>query len=350
MPHQLFRELDSLAEDVGVEKIKTIGDCYMAVAGVPTPRENHKRIATRLALQMVAAAERVSATLPAAFLLRVGVHSGPVMAGVIGSRKFAYDVWGRHRERCGPDGECEPSKQRPCVFDDSKLARRRVLARRPAPDRDQGQARRRRVLPPACRDGQHARAQSRQAPDDVAPDVQPDDLNRAQDAQKHDGELNAPAERLHRAGISVRGLVGRLRAVHQDGRRAGELSAQRHVLGNQVPALVRGLELGEPRREKPCIAQNRVPEALCRAGELARDLGLEVLEPTPRPRITRRARAWSLVTSSAELAAPPRRSSSNAPMASRWIWSSDSSELTAWVNRSRSARLSPACGATATLR
>ena len=92
--NQLFRELDGLAEDVGVEKIKTIGDCYMAVAGVPTPRENHKRIATRLALQMVAAAERVSATLPASFLLRVGVHSGPVMAGVIGSRKFAYDVWG----------------------------------------------------------------------------------------------------------------------------------------------------------------------------------------------------------------------------------------------------------------
>jgi class 3 adenylate cyclase len=92
--NRLFTELDVLAEEVGVEKIKTIGDCYMAVAGVPSPREEHKSIATGLALRMVAAAERLGAMLPAPFLLRVGIHSGPVMAGVIGSRKFAYDVWG----------------------------------------------------------------------------------------------------------------------------------------------------------------------------------------------------------------------------------------------------------------
>jgi adenylate cyclase len=92
--NRLFTELDVLAEEVGVEKIKTIGDCYMAVAGVPSPREEHKCIATGLALRMVAAADRLGAMLPAPFLLRVGIHSGPVMAGVIGSRKFAYDVWG----------------------------------------------------------------------------------------------------------------------------------------------------------------------------------------------------------------------------------------------------------------
>jgi class 3 adenylate cyclase/CheY-like chemotaxis protein len=92
--NRLFTQIDVLAEDLGVEKIKTIGDCYMAVAGVPSPQENHKRIATNLALRMVAAAEDLSATLPAPFTLRVGLHSGPVMAGVIGTRRFAYDVWG----------------------------------------------------------------------------------------------------------------------------------------------------------------------------------------------------------------------------------------------------------------
>jgi adenylate cyclase len=92
--NHLFSEFDQLAEDVGVEKIKTIGDNYMAVAGVPTPRSGHGRIATKLALDMVTAAGRLQSRLPAPFLIRVGVHSGPVMAGVIGSRKFAYDVWG----------------------------------------------------------------------------------------------------------------------------------------------------------------------------------------------------------------------------------------------------------------
>jgi adenylate cyclase len=92
--NRLFSEFDKLAEDVNVEKIKTVGDCYMAVAGVPTPRGNHARVAVKLALDMVAAAERLAPSLPIAFPIRVGVHSGPVMAGVIGTRKFVYDVWG----------------------------------------------------------------------------------------------------------------------------------------------------------------------------------------------------------------------------------------------------------------
>jgi adenylate cyclase len=92
--NQLFSEFDRLAEDVGIEKIKTIGDNYMAVAGVPTPRASHARTAAKFALDMVAAAGRLQARLPVPFLIRVGLHSGPVMAGVIGTRKFAYDVWG----------------------------------------------------------------------------------------------------------------------------------------------------------------------------------------------------------------------------------------------------------------
>src|SRR5436190_11392096 len=92
--NQLFSEFDKLAEDVGIEKIKTIGDNYMAVAGVPTPRSNHARMATKFALDVVTATTRLRSRLPAPFAIRVGLHSGPVMAGVIGTRKFAYDVWG----------------------------------------------------------------------------------------------------------------------------------------------------------------------------------------------------------------------------------------------------------------
>lgn len=92
--NRLFSEFDQLADDVGVEKIKTIGDNYMAATGIPTPRRGHARIATKLALDMVAAAERLRSRLPAPFLIRVGLHSGPAMAGVIGTRKFVYDVWG----------------------------------------------------------------------------------------------------------------------------------------------------------------------------------------------------------------------------------------------------------------
>jgi class 3 adenylate cyclase len=92
--NRLFSEFDQLADDVGVEKIKTIGDNYMAVAGIPTPRSGHGRIAAKLALDMIVAAGRLQSRLPAPFPIRIGLHSGPVMAGVIGTRKLVYDVWG----------------------------------------------------------------------------------------------------------------------------------------------------------------------------------------------------------------------------------------------------------------
>jgi adenylate cyclase len=92
--NRLFSEFDKVAEDVGVERIKTIGDSYMTVVGVPTARPGHARVAVKLALDLVAAAERLRLQLPAPFPIRVGVHTGPVMAGIIGTRRFAYDVWG----------------------------------------------------------------------------------------------------------------------------------------------------------------------------------------------------------------------------------------------------------------
>ena len=92
--NHLFSEFDRLAEHVGVEKIKTIGDNYMAVAGIPTPSTNHASTAARLALDMVQATDRLRSRLPVPLSIRVGLHSGPLMAGVIGTRKLAYDVWG----------------------------------------------------------------------------------------------------------------------------------------------------------------------------------------------------------------------------------------------------------------
>jgi adenylate cyclase len=92
--NQLFSEFDRLAEAAGVEKIKTSGDSYMAVAGIPRPHPNHAQMATDLALDMIRAVGQLPLRLPEPFSIRVGLHSGPVMAGVIGTRKFTYDVWG----------------------------------------------------------------------------------------------------------------------------------------------------------------------------------------------------------------------------------------------------------------
>jgi adenylate cyclase len=92
--NRLFSEFDKLADEVRIEKIRTMGDNYMAVAGLPTPCAGHARAATMLGLDMVAAAERLTPTLPVPFSIRVGIHSGPVMAGVIGTRKPVYDAWG----------------------------------------------------------------------------------------------------------------------------------------------------------------------------------------------------------------------------------------------------------------
>lgn len=90
----LTREFDALAACHGVEKIKTIGDGYMAVAGVPQPSADHCERLARLAIDMLAVVRQVSEQTGLELRLRIGIASGPVMAGVIGGSKFSYDVWG----------------------------------------------------------------------------------------------------------------------------------------------------------------------------------------------------------------------------------------------------------------
>lgn len=91
---RLFTAFDALADRHGLEKIKTIGDAYMCVAGAPTARPDHAQAAADMALAMLDETSRASAELGQTLTLRVGMHTGPVAAGVIGRRKFVYDLWG----------------------------------------------------------------------------------------------------------------------------------------------------------------------------------------------------------------------------------------------------------------
>jgi guanylate cyclase len=90
----LFSHFDALADRHGLEKIKTIGDCYMVAAGVPSPRPDHARALALMALDMQAAMCSVDEVGHLGLTLRVGINSGPVVAGVIGRKRFLYDLWG----------------------------------------------------------------------------------------------------------------------------------------------------------------------------------------------------------------------------------------------------------------
>ena len=92
--NRIFSEFDALADAHGLEKIKTIGDAYMAVAGLPNPWPDHAPRAARMALAMLDVTARVAAETGEQLALRIGLDSGPVVAGVIGRRKFTYDLWG----------------------------------------------------------------------------------------------------------------------------------------------------------------------------------------------------------------------------------------------------------------
>jgi guanylate cyclase len=91
--NDVFSTFDGFVEELGLEKIKTVGDAYMAAAGVPVSRPDHAHLAAELALRIrdhVAASEFGGHRMA----LRIGINSGPVVAGIIGTNKFAYDLWG----------------------------------------------------------------------------------------------------------------------------------------------------------------------------------------------------------------------------------------------------------------
>jgi len=92
--NEIVMEFDHLAAGHGVEKIKTIGDAYMVAAGIPEPVDDHTERLARMGLAMLDVVAAIGAKTGLELNIRIGLASGPVMAGVIGSRKFSYDVWG----------------------------------------------------------------------------------------------------------------------------------------------------------------------------------------------------------------------------------------------------------------
>jgi len=91
---KIFSTFDSLAAEHGVEKIKTIGDAYMVAAGIPEPQSDHADRIAALAPRMLEAVSAIAEATDLKLQARIGVHTGPITAGVIGTHKFVYDVWG----------------------------------------------------------------------------------------------------------------------------------------------------------------------------------------------------------------------------------------------------------------
>ena len=92
--NQIFSAFDRLTEKHGLEKIKTVGDAYMVVSGIPTPRADHAEAIADMALDMIMAINQFNIDNNQNFSIRIGINSGPVVAGVIGIKKFIYDLWG----------------------------------------------------------------------------------------------------------------------------------------------------------------------------------------------------------------------------------------------------------------
>jgi adenylate cyclase len=128
---RLFSGFDTLVERHGLEKIKTIGDCYMAAAGVPDPVPDHAHRAALLALDMREAVAASAAGDGSELELRIGINSGPLIAGVIGSKRFLYDLWGdavntaSRMEAQSTPGEIQITRETYDLLKDEFVCRRR---------------------------------------------------------------------------------------------------------------------------------------------------------------------------------------------------------------------------------
>lgn len=91
--NRVFSEFDRIGAEVGTEKIKTIGDSYMAVSGVPDPNDDHAKRIITFAIRLQSAIEKLAEQEQIDLRMRIGIATGPITAGVIGKAKFAYDVW-----------------------------------------------------------------------------------------------------------------------------------------------------------------------------------------------------------------------------------------------------------------
>ncbi len=92
--NEMFSKFDQLTENYGLEKIKTIGDAYMVAGGLPIYKPDHAASVALMALEMQQAIQQFQVDMDESFQIRIGIHTGPVIAGVIGIKKFIYDLWG----------------------------------------------------------------------------------------------------------------------------------------------------------------------------------------------------------------------------------------------------------------
>jgi class 3 adenylate cyclase len=92
--NRIFSAFDELSDYYGLEKIKTIGDAYMVVGGLPTPRPDHAEATANMALDMQQVITKFNNQNNQTLSIRIGINTGPVVAGVIGIKKFSYDLWG----------------------------------------------------------------------------------------------------------------------------------------------------------------------------------------------------------------------------------------------------------------
>ena len=90
----LFSRFDNVIEGYDLEKIKTIGDCYMFVAGSPNARPDHCEVAVDAALDLLFETKQMAIARGENIQIRIGLHSGPIVAGVVGQHRFIYDLWG----------------------------------------------------------------------------------------------------------------------------------------------------------------------------------------------------------------------------------------------------------------
>lgn len=128
---RIFSEFDLLTEKYGLEKIKTIGDAYMVAGGLPIPRADHAQAVANMALEMQKVIKRFKFTDNEPVKIRIGINSGSVVAGIIGQKKFIYDIWGdavnlaSRLESTGIEGEIQISEKTKEILGEKYLIQKR---------------------------------------------------------------------------------------------------------------------------------------------------------------------------------------------------------------------------------